>query len=114
MLKGMLVTALRNANGDCTNSGVTSHHSSLYLIGPGVPKVVEVPKHAPNILRLDTIRGRKVAKPRPPASKLGVRGGAWMMGGNFIWSSDSRFPSSAPIPVHDRFETPVQIHALSH
>ena len=27
-----------------------------------------------------------------------------MMGGNYITSSDSRFPTTAPIPVHDRFE----------
>lgn len=27
-----------------------------------------------------------------------------MMGGNWIESCDSRFPTSAPIPVHDRFE----------
>lgn len=30
------------------------------------------------------------------------RGG--MFGGNFISTSDSRFPTTAPIPVHDRFE----------
>lgn len=30
------------------------------------------------------------------------RGG--MFGGNFITTSDSRFPVTAPIPVHDRFE----------
>ena len=27
-----------------------------------------------------------------------------MMGGNFIHTSDSRFPGRAPIPVHDRVE----------
>ena len=27
-----------------------------------------------------------------------------MFGGNYIQSSDSRFPTTAPIPVHDRFE----------
>ena len=27
-----------------------------------------------------------------------------MMGGNFIYTSDSRFPGDAPIPVHDRVE----------
>lgn len=30
------------------------------------------------------------------------RGG--MMGGNYISTSDSRFPVTCPIPVHDRFE----------
>jgi hypothetical protein len=28
-----------------------------------------------------------------------------MFGGNFIHTSDSRFPSSAPIAVHDRVES---------
>jgi hypothetical protein len=28
-------------------------------------------------------------------------------GGNFVWTSDGRFPSKYPIPVHDRFETPL-------
>jgi len=27
-----------------------------------------------------------------------------MFGGNFIHTSDSRFPGRAPIPVHDRVE----------
>lgn len=27
-----------------------------------------------------------------------------MFGGNYISTSDSRFPTTAPIPVHDRFE----------
>ena len=28
-----------------------------------------------------------------------------MFGGNFIYSSDSRFPSDSPIKVFDRFES---------
>ena len=32
-------------------------------------------------------------------------GGKWFMaGGNFIVSSDARFPGRYPIPVHDRTE----------
>jgi len=30
----------------------------------------------------------------------------WMFGGNFIYSCDSRFPCSHPIPIYDRQETP--------
>lgn len=29
----------------------------------------------------------------------------WMFGGNFIYTSDSRFPAEYPIPLHDRTET---------
>ena len=29
-----------------------------------------------------------------------------MFGGNFVYSSDSRFPSDAPIKIHDRIEVP--------
>jgi len=28
-----------------------------------------------------------------------------MCGGNFVYTSDSRFPARAPISVHDRVET---------
>lgn len=42
-----------------------------------------------------------VARPVDKDGKV-RRGG--MMGGNYIKTSDSRFPVTAPIPVHDRFE----------
>jgi hypothetical protein len=28
-----------------------------------------------------------------------------MFGGNFVYTSDSRFPNKYPIPVHDRWES---------
>ena len=37
-----------------------------------------------------------------------------MFGGNFVYTSDSRFPSDYPIPIHDRFETQEQYDQLSH
>lgn len=40
---------------------------------------------------------------RPFKADGTVRTGG-MFGGNFITCSDSRFPTTAPIPVHDRFE----------
>jgi hypothetical protein len=44
---------------------------------------------------------RVVARPVGPDGKARTGG---MFGGNFITTSDSRFPVTAPIPVHDRFE----------
>jgi hypothetical protein len=39
-----------------------------------------------------------------PVNKDGTIRKGGMFGGNYISTSDSRFPTSAPIPVHDRFE----------
>jgi hypothetical protein len=39
-----------------------------------------------------------------PLNKDGTPRTGGMFGGNYIESSDSRFPTTAPIPVHDRFE----------
>lgn len=44
---------------------------------------------------------RVVARPVDKDGKP-ITGG--MFGGNYISCSDSRFPTTAPIPVHDRFE----------
>lgn len=45
---------------------------------------------------------RVVARPIDEQGNV-LRGG--MFGGNWIESCDSRFPTTAPIPVHDRFES---------
>ena len=87
--------------GDCTNGGVTSKHSTLYLPHP---------------------RGthhRKEIDPEQiliPGSKGGVANfvplalaGRWSMaGGNFVITNDSRFADlygRQPVSVHDRIET---------
>lgn len=44
---------------------------------------------------------RVVARPFDMNGNI-LKGG--MFGGNYITTSDSRFPTTAPIPVHDRFE----------
>jgi hypothetical protein len=48
------------------------------------------------------------AEPIDPPTGVG-----WMAGGNFIWTSDSRFPSDYPIAVHDRQESQDQYNMLS-
>lgn len=42
-----------------------------------------------------------------PVKQKPAGSGGLAFGGCFIWSSDSRFPSKAPIALHDRFEFPV-------
>lgn len=102
-MKGMPCTVYRPADfPDCTNGGVTSRASRVLLVGPGVPEVAE-PGNLP-VLLLDMREGwdHPCLTPLARPSDAGNR---WtMFGGNFIYTSDSRFPSGRPIPVHDRIE----------
>ena len=116
MLKGMLVDVFRNTLGDSTNGGITSQYDSVYLIGPGIPGLFEVPEGATNVLRMDARGEHRFARPfnsNITSAGIAFNSQWWMMGGNFIWSTDGRFPSAAPIPVHDRTETAEQMRSLS-
>ena len=94
----------RGPYGDCTNDGITSRRDSFIVATEGeytFPAGIE---------RLDVLW----IIPNPAGEQYGLiavpsgidgcprRGG--MAGGNFVYTSDSRFPSRQPISVHDRFE----------
>jgi len=100
-MKGMLASVYRNDAGwgDATNGGVTSKHKQVVLIGEGVAEVFAPSETAP-ALRLVRKTGYLYAEPVHQPNGVG-----WMFGGNFIYSSDSRFPLRFPIPVHDRQES---------
>ena len=106
--KGLLVHVLRDASGtDCTNDGVSSRFTKFVLTGEGIVELFAPTADAPE-LRL--VR-RELSTGRPYGSRFYLhaeppdKGGRWaMFGGNFVTTSDSRFPSDYPIPVHDRFE----------
>ena len=100
-MKTILTFVLRNALGDSTNNGLSSKEDSIVM-------------HYDNGLDLDMIPGDelvlvertlfgKQSNYAVPASILNSRRHS-MFGGNFIYTSDSRFPSDAPIKVHDRLE----------
>lgn len=104
MAKGLLCFVYRNTIGDCTNGGVTSQHGQFVLVGHGVEGPFE-PNEGSPALHLHSFRGQLIAVPEQISSQLGtdhLKG--WMFGGNFIYTSDSRFPSDAPIKVFDRRE----------
>jgi hypothetical protein len=106
--KGLLVHVLRSV-GDCTNGGVTTRYEKFVLVGEGVAEIFAPSEDAPELQlgrRGDYIYA--VPTEEPKGSHMGP-----MSGGNFIYTSDSRFPSRQPIAVHDRFETPEQYEALS-
>tara|TARA_B100001248_G_scaffold259024_1_gene244324 strand:+ start:295 stop:609 length:315 start_codon:yes stop_codon:yes gene_type:complete len=95
----------RHPLGDCTNNGLTSVGDSfdLYFIDENSTDntVDNIPDDS-----LILIKRNLFGKPAwyaKPAS-LFKSGTHSMMGGNFVYTSDSRFPGDAPIPVHDRVE----------
>lgn len=109
MLKGMFVQIIRSGS-DSTNKGVTSpdhgFQSAILVNEPGksnrlpfVSPIFEVSERHPTLV-LREKGGRLCAEPIERPTGVG-----WMFGGNFIYSSDSRFPNDYPIPVHDRQET---------
>ena len=111
--KGLIVDVFRNARGsDCTNGGVSSRFAEALLIGEGVEGPFEE-----NCNRLTLYFEMFHNKwPRCVPDEKSSKGEGhtnWMFGGNFVYSSDSRFPSDQPIPIHDRQETWKQYEALT-
>ncbi len=110
-MKGLLVGIYQSKEiGNCSNGGISSHVKSVILCGPGLPEIFEANEKSPAVM-LDKKMGNYLycypANGRDP-SKVG-----WMMGGTFVYSSDSRFPSDYPIPLHDRQETEKEYEILS-
>jgi hypothetical protein len=112
--KGLSVSVYRDADGsDCTLGGVTSKYKSFVLLSQdenAEGQVFEPSEKSPALIIRE--RGGYVwAEPvDKPTGRIG------MMGGNFVYSSDSRYRrgvSQGPIPVHDRFETLEQCEAFS-
>lgn len=111
--KGLMVFVLRDAGGaDCTNGGASSKFARFILVDesgefmdgnswvfspkPDMPLLRLLPGHLGGAAERRDFR----AVPEPPPGKRGEP----MFGGNFVFSSDSRFPALGPIPIHDRWE----------
>ena len=128
--KGLLVFIM---GPDCTRDGATSGKRKAVLIGPGIPEVFSPTADAPALhLQVEIAPSGlgpgyyAVAKqewaeriagiPRTytfdPGPVVRVRAIPYidgkptsgMMGGHFVFSSDSRMPVYGPVPVFDRFE----------
>lgn len=124
MRKGLHVQVLRPAGmGDCTNGGVSSKFDHLILTGPGIPGIFEPTPNCPEVrlcVEWPMAGLRRVcARPVGTDGKVEEGGGCWMFGGNFVYSSDARFPEFGdagdhfPIPLHDRCETAKELARYS-
>ena len=113
--KGLIAYIYRDAdNGehDCTNGGVTAKYlgnTRVLVVGENIPEIFEDKGEMP-VLRLEKGPGNS---PRLVLAS-GALGNGPMFGGNFVYTSDSRFGeavakitgvrTTAAIPVHDRYE----------
>lgn len=105
--QGLLCNVYRNPLGDCTNGGISAAANSVVLIGEDVPEIFSPASNAP-ALYLREYRKQLIAVPEPIGTWADMRSVAglngWMFGGNFLYTSDSRFPSAQPIKIFDRKE----------
>jgi hypothetical protein len=107
-MSGLLVFTYRHDGGDCTNGGLSSKHDQFVLTW-GETGPFEPDAKTPELVLVKGPYNSLRAVPR----KL-VESKQWVMfGGNFVYTSDSRFPSDQPIKIFDRVETEEQSRELS-
>ena len=116
-LTGLTVGVFREVDfPDCTANGITSKVSRIVLVDDAICGPFKVQKDEIYLVLVRRmIMGKEFihAEPRVNGHKVN-KCDYGMFGGNFIYTSDSRFPSDYPIGVHDRFESPEVYEALSH
>jgi hypothetical protein len=108
-MKGLSVSVYRKPDGyDCTNGGISSKHDEFVLVGDGVDGPSEPREDAPAIRLIKRkVMGTAfwIAAPLDAEFEDGrAAGSPYKFGGNFLYTSDSRFPSDAPIKIFDRKE----------
>ena len=101
--KALHCNVYRNTMSDSTNEGLSSKKDELYIVGEG-SAYVDGPTNLSDIdedyLVITKVHGHLRATP-----KSLIDSKRWVMfGGNFIYTSDSRFPSNTPIKIFDRVE----------
>lgn len=112
----------RSSNGfagmDCTNGGLSAKENDLLVLcNEGFVKVTKDNLH--QVVRVCDRQGHRFVQPvvRNPVNARGLRKDVGpMMGGNFLYTSDSRFSrhvSNQPIAIHDRWDTQEDYDILS-
>ena len=101
-MKSILTFTLRDSLGDCTNNGLTSKQDKLELFfNVNDSDINNLPDDALVLIK-KSFMGKPFYFAKPVSLVKSDRHS--MFGGNFIYTSDSRFPFDAPIKVHDRVE----------
>lgn len=116
---GLSVSIYRWCLGDCTNGGESSRAESVCVIN--IPGPFNPGPYLPAFELVEGPGGKGHAILRPVKSQPGKIGP--MFGGNFGYSTDSRFsqalrdltglPHSGAVHIHDRYETAEEYEALT-
>lgn len=111
-MKNIGVYVYRSSLGDCTNKGATSKEDGFELYSDinTAADLANVPEGSLVLIKRDLF-GKDADYVIPVKYAIVIQGalrcnGALMFGGNFVYTSDSRYPDihRRPLPVHDRFE----------
>lgn len=106
VVSGLMTYVLRNEFGDSTNSGITKERRRIYIVEKGKGNYPIEPRDLRDCVEIEVLEHfgevNMVAKPIYAPNKR------YMNGGNFIYSTDSRYKELTgigyPIPVYDRSE----------
>ena len=107
---GLIVHVLRPADGrDCTNRGVSARFTDFTVVDAEISGPFEPSADRPELRIVRRVIGGKPYLHLVPAAFLDEEGKQTtqsMFGGNFAYTSDSRFCEVAeyPLPIHDRVE----------
>ena len=103
-MKGLSVEIYRNSLGDCTNNGLSSKAKNLVLVGEEIdgPVTITNDEDCLVLVHLEDYYGVPYSVAIPKS--IVESGKRSMFGGNFCYTSDSRFPLDNPIKIFDRVE----------
>ena len=111
------INVLRNNSfGDCSNNGVSARYNRLQMITES--EMLGFTGEKKNVVvKIDRVLFGKIMPVLVPlevykeykTNKLPIS-----FGGNFGYTSDSRFGFDYPLPIHDRVESWEEYEALSH
>lgn len=98
--KGMIVEVFRAADGmDCSINGISSRYTQVLLVGEDIPEIFSEREGLPVVKLV-----KRVIFGNPYMHVQPVDGVGYSFGGNFCYTSDSRFPNDYPLAIHDRQE----------
>lgn len=103
IFRALSAEVFRSGLGDCTNGGISSTRKELYILGS------DGPFEPSDIRECVTVERKEVCGQEYLNAKPAYFPRRWyMMGGNFLYTSDSRYREYTgmkyPIPIHDRHE----------
>lgn len=112
-MKGLICSVFRSSMPDCSMSGISTQAKEVLLVPDpdancdfGIPAIhSDLNGCLPHVvLRTRNVGNKEFLRAVPREFVSEGNSIHSCMGGCFIWSCDSRFPSDYPIPLHDRVE----------